>query len=100
MGFKVVLTKEAEENYLQICDYILNKLSEKEVVKFDNKLSEKLLLLSVSPFIFPIVSEQKQIRKCLINNLTVVYYHVEGDNVSILFLFDGRQNPEKLHFFG
>jgi plasmid stabilization system protein ParE len=100
MGFKVVLTKEAEENYLQICDYILNKFSVKEVVKFDKKLSEKLLLLNVSPFIFPIISEQKQIRKCLINNLTVVYYQVNGDEVLILFLFDGRQNPEKLNFFG
>lgn len=100
MGFKVILTKEAEENYLQICDYILNKFSEKEVIKFDKQLSEKLLLLSVSPFIFPIVSEQKQIRKCLINNLTVVYYHVDGNKVFILFLFDGRQNPKKLNFFG
>ncbi|MEY4877166.1 MAG: hypothetical protein RL708_2315 [Bacteroidota bacterium] len=100
MEFKVILTKEAEQNYLEICHYIEQKFSEKEVFEFDQKLSEKLLLLSVRPYIFPIVSEKQQIRKCLINNLTVVYYQIENNTIYVLYLFDGRQNPEKLNFFG
>jgi plasmid stabilization system protein ParE len=100
MEFKVILAKEAEQNYFQICNYILDKFSEKEVAEFDKKLTQKLLLLSVSPFIFPIVAEKQSIRKCLISNLTVVYYTIEKDKVYVLHLFDGRQNPEKIqHFF-
>ena len=64
---------------------------------FDKLLAEKLLFLAVNPLAFPLAnSPNPYLRKCVINNKTVVLYDVRDNQVNILSLFDGRQNPEKL----
>ncbi len=96
MVYEVILSKQALSDYSKITKYLLHKFSEKEAKAFDKRLSAKLILLSINPFIYNICYEKKQVRKCVINNLTLVFYQVKNDQVNILSLFDGRQNPEKL----
>jgi hypothetical protein len=55
--------------------------------------------LSINPFAHNICFEKRQIRKCIINNLTLVLYQIKDEKVFVVSLFDGRQNPEKLNFF-
>ena len=98
MAFTVILSHEAEKNYNQICSYILHKFSVKEVVKFDERFTETLLLLSVSPYVFPIASKNFKVHRCLIYKLTVVYYVIVGNQVQILSLFDGRQGSKRNKF--
>ncbi len=98
MAYTVILSHEAEKNYNQICDYILDKFSVKEVVKFDERFSETLLLLSISPYVFPIASKKLKVYRSLIYNVTVVYYVIVGNQVQILSLFDGRQGSKRNKF--
>jgi plasmid stabilization system protein ParE len=84
------------EDYIQITDYLQNKFSEKAIDEFDKLLDEKIKFLSENPLAFAKVnSYDEHLRKCLINNITVVYYDMYETKVEILALFDGRQNPEK-----
>ena len=100
MVYEVVLSKRALNDYSKITSYLLHKFSEKEAKSFDRKLSIKLGFLSINPFAYRVCLPNKQIRKCVINNLTLVLYQIKDEKVFVISLFDGRQNPEKLNFFG
>jgi plasmid stabilization system protein ParE len=97
MAFEVNFSPKAIDDYFQIVTYLRHHFSEQAVDNFDEQLNEKINLLAENPFAFAAINKYDlHLRKCIINNITQVYYDVYTSKVEILSLFDGRQNPEKL----
>ena len=101
MAYEIVFSLRAMDDYFEIVHYLRNKFSEKEVNEFDKLLDEKIDFISSHPLAFAMVNDyDANLRKCIINQLTVVYYDVYDSRIEILTLFDGRKNPAELNLFG
>jgi plasmid stabilization system protein ParE len=101
VAYEIIFSIRATENYFQITDYLLQRFSENTMLEFDRLLDEKINFISEHPFAFTKVNDYDlHLRKCIINQITILYYDVYENRIEILALFDGRQNPDKLNLLG
>jgi len=96
MNYKVLWTDEAIKNLEQTLNYIATNWTEKEVSKFKTKLSEQLNIISKFPNIFPSSNIAPRLRKAVLTRQTIIFYEVKERVIYIAYLFDSRQNPERI----
>ena len=51
------------------------------------------------PLLYPSTLKFPNIRRCLIDKLTTIYFTFDDRNINVLLFFDNRQNPDKLKSF-
>lgn len=96
MVFKVVFSTRAETDLENTIIYLNNNWSEKIAKEYADKVDRVIEIISKMPFLYPKIDERKNIRKCLIVKQNAMYYKVKKQTVTILSIFDTRQNPKKL----
>lgn len=98
MGYRYRLfwTEEALRNLDQIIEYLQQKRTQKEIDNFKNKLSAQLDIILRFPFIFPKSDKQNRLRKSVLSKQTTIYYEIKGSVIYLVYLFNNRQDPEKL----
>jgi len=89
---------EALSNLHAIFDYLETKWTERELVKFTNRLDTTLKTIAIHPEAFPLYDMQKNVRRCVLSKQTTIYYKpmITANKIFIVTLFDNRQNPAKL----
>lgn len=96
-GYKVYWSDNAKLELLEVIKFLEIHWSEKALKKFFNELDNTILLISKNPELFQhSQSTHKMVRRAIILKHTKLYYKFESDEVTILSLFDGRQDPLKL----
>lgn len=93
MSFEIRFTPEAEDTYDSVVSQLLERWGEKFVGKFESRLEKILETLSHSPFLYPIVLESSQIRKCVLHKNCSLLYKVIDQYVVIVCFWDNRQDP-------
>lgn len=96
MAKKVIISPRAERDLEKITDYLLEKWDSKVVDDFIKRYLECFDILSKNPELYPIARKGKQIRRCVVTKHNVAYFKELGDRITILTVFDTRQNPKKL----
>jgi hypothetical protein len=48
------------------------------------------------PKMFPVSENNKKVRKCVVTKQSTLYYTFNQNEIAILFLFDTRQDPNKI----
>jgi plasmid stabilization system protein ParE len=96
MIYKILWTNEAVNNLEHILHYISSQWTEKEVAHFKRRLVEQLNIISKFPSIFPTSATVPRLRKAVLSKQTTIFYEVREEVIYIVYLFDNRQNPEKL----
>jgi|GEM_PF-2756058 len=93
----IAWTHEANRTFSQICTYLHETWSEKEVWRFTDLVSEKLALLERYPRLGSI-TKRRDIRKTVVHkNVILVYkYFPRKKKISLLKFWDTRQNPSKM----
>ena len=79
-----------------IIDYLTNNWTNREIKSFVQRLDKRLNLISVNPNLFPRTMRRRNVRKSVLTKHTVIYYKTMDNVVTIVTLFDPRQNPKKL----
>jgi plasmid stabilization system protein ParE len=79
-----------------IIDYLTKNWTRREIQNFSRRLDKRLDLISVNPNLFPRTTKRKNVRKSVLTKHTVIYYKTESNVVTIVTLFDPRQNPKRL----
>ena len=95
-GYKLLWSERALSDLKNIVDYLLENWTEKELKNFARSLDKRLEIISFNPKIFPKTRERKEIRKSVLTKHTVIYYETSDKVITIITLFDPRQNPNKL----
>ncbi len=97
---KIVWSPKARINFDHLILFLEQKWEVKVIVKLFEELESVLNLIGENPHLFPLISEKKQIRKCVIRKKTLLFYRINTDkNIIELILFvDGRINPLKYKF--
>ena len=96
MNYKILWTDEAIRNLEQILNYIATNWTDKEVNNFKIKLSEQLNIISKFPNIFPSSNITPRLRKAVLTKQTIIFYEVREQVIYIAYIFDSRQNPERI----
>lgn len=99
MALVVRWTKEAEDTFDEIIEYLEENWSEKEIQNFVRTAHKVIGQIEKNPYQFK-SSRLQKIRKAFITKQNSLFYYVnEADKVIELYAFwDNRQNPQKLRY--
>ncbi len=99
MALVVRWSKEAEDTFNEILDYLVDNWTEKEIKDFVRKSHKVIGQIVNNPYQFK-ASSYQEIRKAVITKHNSLLYFVnEEDEVIDLYTFwDNRQNPKKLKY--
>lgn len=96
MVFEIIWSPRAIADFENTINYLEKNWSEKTAREYADTLSKVILILSKMPYLYPKISKRKNIRKCLVVKQNAMYFRVKKKTVTILAIFDTRQNPKKL----
>ena len=93
MNYVVRLTPEAEDTFDALSKQLLSRWGEQYVLEFEDRVSKAFELLSPTPFIYPVVLDELQVRKCIIHKNCSVFCKIFGQTVVVICFSDNRQDP-------
>ena len=96
MSRKVVISITAERKLEKLFEYFIEKWSIKVKKDFVKKLDSSIEIIKNQPEIFPESKKGKSLRKCVITKQTTLFYRYNSKRISIVTIFDTRQDPNKL----
>lgn len=77
----------------------LNKEWDAKIANQFIDIIEKILKqISLNPKQFPLINKKRKVRKCVITRHNSLFYQDRKEYISILRIYDTRQDPEKLKF--
>lgn len=94
MALKIFWNKRAINNFDNILFYLEQKFSLNTAKSFAKKVYKIIDHLSEFPEIGTIENAENQIRGFVIVKQVTIFYKVFGEQITILSLFDNRQNPK------
>jgi len=94
-GLKIRWTAEATKNLESIITYLETNWTQKELIRFFNKLEKQLFLLSLFPDAYPFSMKKRKIHRCVFSKTLTIFYTTENEHLVLLSLFDTRQDPSK-----
>lgn len=98
MPNKINWTLEAEEDFKQILEFLSHNWNNKIALIFIDKVDQNIRRIQHSPKLHAKINKEKQIRKCVITEQNSLFYRIEGNVITLLRIFDTRQNPDTLKF--
>lgn len=92
---KIVWARTARNRFADILDYIDKEFGGAARQHFKIKTKEFTTLLREFPEIGTLEIRDKNIRGFQLSRQTRLFYRIKKDKISILTLFDSRQDPKK-----
>lgn len=96
--YKVVWSAKSKEGVDNIVTYLGTNWTQTEVQNFLAKLRDQVQLISKHPKLFPLVEGTQHVRSSVLTKQTTIYYEFKNKRIEILYVFDTRQDPNKLKF--
>ncbi len=93
MIFEIRFTPEAEQTYEAVVHQLQSRWSYDFVIKFEKKVEKTLNTISTTPYIFPILDETTEIRRCVLHKNCSMLYSVYDTIILIICFWDNRQEP-------
>lgn len=97
MNRKVDISKTAQRKLDTLFDYLVEKWSLKVKNEFVKKLDDCIEIIKEQPEAFPASDKKEGLRKCVVTKQTTLYYRFNSKRISVVTIFDSRQNPKKLN---
>jgi len=95
-GFKLLWSDRALGDLQAIINYLSEKWTTREIQNFARKLDKRIELILSNPRLFPKTAKRKNIYRSVLTKHTVIYYEMSEKSITIVTLFDSRQNPRRL----
>ena len=93
---QIVVTATAEKQIDAYLTFIAKQWPNKVVKQAASGLKEKLLRIATDPELYIGISERKGVRRCFHPPHLHIYFSVDESKVTVLSVFDARQDPDKL----
>lgn len=96
----IIWSARARQNFDDLVAFLEYKWEPKVIIRLFEELESNLKLISENPFLFPVVSYKKNIRKCIIRKRCILFYRINEENhtIELLLFVDSRVNPLKYKF--
>lgn len=93
MALSVDLSDRARNDIEQIAAYLAEHWSEQVKLNFLVTLTEKMTLISQMHYLYKVSQKQPNVRECVLNKQTVLYYRVGESSVEVITIKSTRQEP-------
>lgn len=93
---EIKFTRKAEKSFESILNYLELKWSTKRKIDFFKKFNKAILAIQLHPESFPLSENFKEVRKCVLTRQTTFYYVFNSKQITIISVFDTRQDPNKI----
>lgn len=94
--YKIIGSPLANTSYHQNIEYLEKEWTEKEVIRFIEKVSQVVDILKESPQTFQKWHNDESIYKITIVKQITLYYQINNNTVELLIFWNSYQNPKKL----
>lgn len=91
MIYTLVFGSETGSTYKAIIAQLYERWSEKTVLQFEVKVKNHLNIISQNPYLYQIVDENLQLRKCVVHKNCSILYKIYEKEVLIVCFWDNRQ---------
>jgi plasmid stabilization system protein ParE len=95
-NYKLYWSDEAIRNLDLTLDYLEKEWTQKEINKFKIKLSKQLNLIIQNPRLFPKSAINPRLRRAVLSKQTTIFYELSGQQINLVYLFNNRQNINKI----
>ena len=96
MAYPVRYSTRAYIEYEDILEYISGKFGIAIAAKVDTYFEEVVNQISINPFLYPYSEKKKNMRRCVINYQTTLYYRFIGEYVELVSFRGNKMNPKTL----
>lgn len=96
MAYPVRYSTRAYIEYEDILEYISGKFGIAIAAKVDTYFEEVINQISINPFLYPYSNKKKNMRRCVINYQTTLYYRFSGEYVELVSFRGNKMNPKTL----
>jgi len=93
MSFELKFTPEAEETYDAVISQLRQRWGELFVIKFETKVLKCLEMITATPYLYPVVEENNELRKCFLHKNCSMLYKINVNVILIICFWDNRQEP-------
>jgi len=94
VGRKVRMMKKATRSLSLIQEYLITKFGVNTSKKFFLRLDGLLMLLSDSPELGRVFSNERAIYSFVLRKQVILFYRFDAKNLIVLEVFDVRRNPQ------
>ena len=94
--YRIFWSDEALKNLDDILEHLINRWSQTVIDDFKKRLSKQISLIEQNPNLFPISKYNPRLRKAILSKQTTIFYEVSGQLIYIVFLFNNKQDIEKI----
>ena len=98
MPKKIIWSSLSEKDLSNIMSYLNKEWDAKVANQFIDIIEEILKQILINPKQFPLINKKRKVRKCVITKHNTLFYQDRKEYISILRIYDTRQDPEKLKF--
>lgn len=90
---KIIWSEQAKKSYEKTIDYLLERWTIDIVLKFENLTNNTLDNLKKNKYFCPI-SQQTQLRKCVIHKNISLIYRIEKSIIELITFIDNRSEHQ------
>lgn len=94
---EVSWTKQAEKDYYDQIDFLLDRWSKETAENFIDQIFEKIEYICNYPQM-SLLTNYHHIRKAVLNKHISIFYRIEKQTIVLLRIWPNRQAPEDLDF--
>lgn len=96
MPFPIRYSTRAYTEYEEILDYLSDNFGISVALKVDAHFEEVVNQISINPYLYPCSDKMKDIRRCVINYQTTLYYRFRGEYIELVSFRANNMNPKTL----
>jgi plasmid stabilization system protein ParE len=93
MNFGLIVSPKAEGTYDSIISQISQDWSNGVVNKFEAKVEKSVIAITQNPYLYPVLDENTEIRRCVLHKNCSMLYKVYDATVVVICFWDNRQDP-------
>lgn len=96
--FSVKWMPEAEFTFNNNIEYLSQKWTSKEIIRFLDRVEKVISLLEQNPFLYPKYNQGGNIYKCIVNEHIAIFFKIleEDSSIHLLTFWNSNQDPKKL----
>jgi plasmid stabilization system protein ParE len=98
MELDVIISQQAKRDIEYFAAYLSERWSESVKMDFLVDLTEQIEVIAQMPNMYRKSKKGKNLRECIVNKQTIMYYQINQSNIEIVTIRSSKQNPKKLKF--
>ena len=96
MSRRIILSKRASKRLDKLLKYLETEWSLNVKNDFIKKFDKSIRQIQIYPNSCPKSDYIRSLHKCVLTKQTTIFYRIDKESITIVTLFDNRQDPNKL----